>query len=85
LLNESTAKRHPGFLIHDNIFDVDKDTLIRSLKFLIEEAHLNGRQYICTLNSDTLEGENTLDVSAFVKAEFTKATPFLKKKYQETR
>src|SRR5690606_39137868 len=31
LFNEFTNNHHPLLLIHDNIFDVDKDTLIQSL------------------------------------------------------
>jgi uncharacterized protein YydD (DUF2326 family) len=34
LLNEYTKSRHPGLLVHDNIFDVDDDTLRKSLEFI---------------------------------------------------
>lgn len=86
LLNQHTQKRHPGFLIHDNIFDVDQDTLIKSIKFLEERALFGSVQYILTLNSDRLEldGKNLLDnLIPYVKARFTKQNRFLKTRYQE--
>lgn len=85
LLNESTRKRHLGFLIHDNIFDVDQDTLLKSLKFIDEKASFGGYQYILTINSDRLEGDSELmkKLLANVRAKFTKQNRFLKSKYQE--
>lgn len=85
LLNESTRKRHLGFLIHDNIFDVDQDTLLKSLKFIDEKASFGGYQYILTINSDRLEGDSELmkKLLANVRAKFTKQKRFLKSKYQE--
>lgn len=51
LINPDTAKRHPGLLVHDNIFDVDQDTLIKSLNFLGENLNLlANKQYILTIN-----------------------------------
>lgn len=83
LLNGYTCGLHPGFLVHDNIFDVDKDTLTRGLRYLVEEKELTNSQYICTINADILDPE-TLDLlSEYVRAQFTKAKPFLKTKYQE--
>jgi uncharacterized protein YydD (DUF2326 family) len=35
MFNEYTKQRHPGLLIHDNIFDVDQDTLVQCLKVSI--------------------------------------------------
>jgi uncharacterized protein YydD (DUF2326 family) len=87
LLNQNTQDRHPGFLIHDNIFDVDQDTLIKSIKFLEEKAQFGSAQYILTLNSDRLEldGANYLDdLEPYIKARLTKQSRFLKTKYQET-
>jgi uncharacterized protein YydD (DUF2326 family) len=87
LINEHTKKRHPGFLIHDNIFDVDQDTLVKSLKFLEDKAQFGGAQYILTINSDRLElnGENAItNLDSYVRATFTKQNRFLKRKYQET-
>lgn len=90
LINTNTRDRHPGMLIHDNIFDVDQDTLIRSLKFLIEKAQLsNHQQYILTLNSDRLESVKKepwfLTLEDSVRARFTKQNRFLKIKYQEAQ
>lgn len=84
LLNEHTSKIHPGVLIHDCIFDVDQDTLIKSIKFLIEEAEFKDKQqYILTLNSDRLDSQMRDLLEPFVRAEFTKNNRFLKTQYQE--
>ncbi len=86
LLNQYTQKKHPGFLIHDNIFDVDQDTLIKSIKFLEDRALFGSTQYILTINSDRLEleGKSYLDdLVPYVRAQFTKQDRFLKTKYQE--
>lgn len=87
LTNPDTARRHPGFLVHDNVFEVDQDTLRRSLLFMLADPALPGRQYILTLNSDRLESdEELLDlVEPHVRARFTKADRFLKVQYQEVR
>jgi len=89
LLNEHTKTRHPGFLIHDNVFEVDQDTLINSLKFIIEKTKLaEQQQYILTLNSDRLENAKQEPWYKFldenVRAKFTKTNRFLKLQYQET-
>lgn len=88
LLNDHTRQRHPGFLLHDNIFDVDQDTLIKNLIFLLEKAHIGSQQYILTLNADRLiQGSWTSDydhlLKEYTRATFTKANRFLKQKYQE--
>jgi uncharacterized protein YydD (DUF2326 family) len=88
LTNPLTAQRHPGMLIHDNIFEVDQDTLGNSLKYLVEVAQLSdNQQYILTLNSDRLESfqdEGWYDaLDAAVRARFTKAHRFLKVQYQQ--
>ncbi|GAA6180116.1 DUF2326 domain-containing protein [Shimia sp. NS0008-38b] len=86
LTNELTGERHFGLLVHDNIFEVDSDTLKRSLGFIAQHAPALQGQYILTLNSDrassdALEAMNALASS--VRARFTKQSRFLKKKYQE--
>ncbi len=88
LLSESTGKRHPGFLIHDNIFGVDDDTLRRSLEFLYKGDFSLQQQYIITFNEDQLEhvsaGSGLADeLQADVRARYTKASRFLKTHYQE--
>lgn len=91
LLCSATAARHPGFLIHDNIFDVDDDTLKRSLEFLLNGAVFGSdQQYILTLNSDHLDhmdlDPSTRDeIESSIRARFTKTQRFLKIKYQELR
>lgn len=89
LLNDYTKVRHPGFLIHDNIFDVDNDTLQKSLEYLITRAPFEeDQQYILTLNIDRVEhcrGEAWFDeLELAVAASFTKTNRFLKTHYQET-
>lgn len=88
LLNDFTRPRHPGFLIHDNIFDVDNDTLEKSLEYLLTRAPFeDDQQYILTLNSDRLEhcrDEVWYDeLEQSVVASFTKSNRFLKAHYQE--
>ena len=34
LINENTKKNHPKLLVHDNLFNVDNDSLEKSLNFL---------------------------------------------------
>jgi len=88
LLNDFTRSRHPGLLIHDNVFDVDNDTLEKSLEYLLTRAPFeDDQQYILTLNVDRLEhcqdevwyGE----LEQSVVASFTKSDRFLKSHYQE--
>ena len=89
IFNEHTNKRHPSFLIHDNIFDVDQDTLVQCLNYLYkQEQHYFDFQYILTLNRDKIENEERkklllMNVDEHKVATFTKAAKFLKKNYQE--
>jgi len=91
LLNDQTSSSHPGFLIHDNIFDVDQDTLTKSLGYLVNRARFGcDKQYILTLNADRLENtivdSELLDLlKPAVRATYTKAEGrrFIKTKYQE--
>lgn len=89
MINEYTRDRHPLFLVHDNIFDVDQDTLVQCLNYAYrqEERH-SDFQYILTLNRDKIENEErkkliNMDVDAHEVATFTKKKKFLKKDYQE--
>lgn len=88
LLNDFTKARHPGLLVHDNIFDVDNDTLEKSLEYILTRAPFDdGQQYILTLNVDRLEryAEEAWydELTENVVATFTKSNRFLKTKYQE--
>lgn len=88
LLTNDTFVRHPKILIHDNIFDVDQDTLIKSLNYLSEKSScLKDVQYILTLNIDKISESDTanlkLDVDKYKRAVLTKTNRFLKCQYQE--
>lgn len=89
MFNNHTRERHPKFLIHDNIFNVDQDTLIQSLNFLAEqEEKYTDFQYILTLNRDKIENEERkkeikLTINEHTRATFTKQKKFLKLDYQE--
>lgn len=90
LLSESTKFRHPGLLVHDNIFDVDEDTLDKSLEFLFTRAEFDyEQQYILTLNVDRIAHATELvwfhDLKRAVVASFTKTERFLKATYQEAQ
>ncbi|PHU34242.1 DUF2326 domain-containing protein [Pseudobutyrivibrio ruminis] len=89
MFNEYTRIRHPLFLIHDNIFDVDQDTLVQCLNYLAKQEELySDFQYILTLNRDKIENEErlkliNLDVDNHQVASFTKKKKFLQCDYQE--
>jgi uncharacterized protein YydD (DUF2326 family) len=88
LVNSETSKHHPGFLVHDNIFDVDQDTLIKSINYIGENIGLlNGKQYILTINSDKFSDSDlellNIKLSDYSRAIFTKKHKFLKMQYQE--
>ncbi|KFL30599.1 hypothetical protein JP75_14015 [Devosia riboflavina] len=90
LLNDFAKVRHPGLLVHDNIFDVDEDTLNKSLEFLLTRAEFEEeQQYILTLNVDRIaHAEDEVwfeDLQRCVVASFTKAERFLRTTYQEVR
>lgn len=88
LLNDFTKARHPGLLVHDNIFDVDDDTLQKSLEFILTRAAFDDeQQYILTLNLDRIQHcrEEVWyeELEHNVVATFTKSNRFLKTHYQE--
>ena len=89
MFDENTRQRHPLFLIHDNIFDVDQDTLVQCLNYAYrQEERFSDFQYILTLNRDKIENEEKreqimMDIDAHEVAVFTKTNKFLKKSYQE--
>lgn len=89
LTNAETGRRHPGLLVHDNIFDVDYDTLLKNLNYLGDnESALAQRQYILTLNSDKIYDADMhsrlrLNLEVLKRAAFTKTARFLKVNYQE--
>jgi uncharacterized protein YydD (DUF2326 family) len=89
MFNLFTNKHHPQFLIHDNIFDVDQDTIVQCLNYLYEqEGKYDDFQYILTLNRDKIENEERdklikLDIGQHTVARFTKQSKFLRCNYQE--
>ncbi len=91
MLNKYTRINHPGFLIHDNIFE-DDDSIEKSLNFLFEHNKKtpNEFQYIVTLNRDLIESASRNKKLLFKpddlkRAGFTKANRFLNIKYNETK
>ena len=92
LLNEYTHKKHPLFLIHDNLFDKDDDSLEKSLNYIFDQNLISTFefQYILTLNRDLVDSivrKRTLkfDIEDFKVASFTKDKRFLKCKYSEIK
>lgn len=89
LFNQNTRQKHPLFLVHDNIFDVDQDTLVQCLNFVYkQEEQYQDFQYILTLNRDKIENEERrklikMNIDAHQVAVFTKENKFLKRDYQE--
>jgi uncharacterized protein YydD (DUF2326 family) len=90
LFNDYTKKNHPQFLVHDNLFDKDDDSLEKSLNYLYfqDVNSPNEFQYILTLNRDmveSLERNSSLkfNIDNFKRATYTKDNRFLKMKYTE--
>lgn len=89
LFNQYTRDRHPLFLVHDNIFDVDQDTLVQCLNYLYkQEEQYQDFQYILTLNRDKIESEEQrkliqMSIDEHQVAVFTKKKKFLGRDYQE--
>lgn len=89
LFNKYTRDRHPLFLVHDNIFDVDQDTLVQCLNYIYkQEEQYQDFQYILTLNRDKIENEEQrkliqMDIDEHQVAVFTKEKKFLGRNYQE--
>lgn len=89
LFNRYTRDRHPLFLVHDNIFDVDQDTLVQCLNYIYkQEEQYQDFQYILTLNRDKIENEEQrkliqMDITEHQVAVFTKEKKFLGRNYQE--
>lgn len=88
LTHDHELSNHLGFLIHDNIFDNDNDTLEKSLNYIYDSllGVNNDSQYILTLNSDKLSGLD-LDffIDSYVRASFTKEDKFLQQDYKEDK
>ena len=91
LFNEYTQKNSPNLLIHDNVFQVDNDSLVRCLNLLQKyNVFDEDFQYIFTMNRDILDVKEikssiNLDIDENKIASFTKETPFLGKPYREIK
>lgn len=92
LFNDYTKIYHPGFLVHDNIFNIDNDSLEKSLNYLYKQDQNRPEefQYILTLNRDMVEimEERKLlkfNIENYKRATYTKDNRFLKKKYNEIK
>ncbi|MGL0821448.1 DUF2326 domain-containing protein [Vibrio vulnificus] len=88
LMHDRCYSNHLGFLIHDNIFDNDNDTLEKSINYINNSLFCldYDAQYILTLNSDKLIGLNfDFDIDDYVRASFTKEDKFLKRDYKEVK
>lgn len=89
LFNVNTRRKHPLFLVHDNIFDVDQDTLVQCLNYAYkQEEQYQDFQYILTLNRDKIENEERkeiikMNIDLHQVAAFTKEKKFLRRNYQE--
>lgn len=91
MLNKFTRQNHPGFLIHDNIFE-DDDSIEKSLNYLYEYNKNNPYefQYIVTLNRDLIESSNKngnllFKIDELRRSSYTKEKRFLGFKYNETK
>ncbi|MGR6860225.1 DUF2326 domain-containing protein [Aliivibrio salmonicida] len=88
LTHDKKYSNHLGFLIHDNIFDNDNDTLGKSLNFIYDSLLMvnSDSQYILTINSDKLIGLDLgFSIHDYVRASFTKDEKFLKQDYKEEK
>lgn len=87
MVNKNTSQRHPGFLIHDNIFaSTGRDDMVKSLNYLSELSKKNQFQYILTINKDEFEAQIkdfSFDYTKYTRAEFTREKPFLGFVYSE--
>jgi uncharacterized protein YydD (DUF2326 family) len=89
LFDPIAGNNHPGFLLHDNILEVDQDTVYQTLNFLAEQMDAGEDfQYVLTLNRDKIAeaeglGEIKLDIEAAKVASFTKERQFLRQRYSE--
>ncbi|WP_129715132.1 DUF2326 domain-containing protein [Pedobacter sp. SYP-B3415] len=92
MFNEYTRIYHPQFLVHDNLFNVDNDSLEKSLNYVYQQEQNRGEefQYILTINRDMIEVMEekkvlNFDVEEHIRARFTKESRFLKVKYNEVQ
>lgn len=90
MLNTFTSKRHPGFLIHDNIFaSTGKDDMVKALNYLFkQEGKKKKFQYIVTINKDEFDshaGDFDFDYKLKVRTTLTRQDPLLRTTYSEIK
>jgi uncharacterized protein YydD (DUF2326 family) len=88
MLNSHTSQRHPGFLIHDNVFAaVGRNDMVKALNYLNQEREKGKNfQYIVTLNKDEFdahEHEFDFQTNPLKRIELTRQTPLLGTRYTE--
>jgi len=88
MLDTYTSRRHPGFLIHDNVFAaVGRNDMVKALNYLYTiEQKQDNFQYIVAINRDEFEAhEQELDFKAADKVmlELTRENPLLGTQYTE--
>lgn len=89
MTNERTSVRHPGFLIHDNIFAATgKDDMVKALNYLYGLEKKSNFQYIVTINKDEFESysdEFDFKVDEKVKKTLTRHEPLFGHVYDEVK
>ncbi|OGF25103.1 hypothetical protein A2303_05775 [Candidatus Falkowbacteria bacterium RIFOXYB2_FULL_47_14] len=88
MLNIHTSKKHPGFLIHDNIFaSAGTDDMVKAFNYLYkQELSGNNFQYIVTVNKDEFDSvvnEFDFDYKDKVRLTLTRQDQLLKTSYRE--
>lgn len=87
MINKVTLQRHPGFLIHDNIFaSTGRDDMVKSLNYLYALSLRKNFQYILTINKDEFESQVNdfdFDYKTLTRVELTRLNPFLGIQYPE--
>lgn len=89
MTNEHTSVRHPGFLIHDNIFAATgKDDMVKALNYLYGLEKKSDFQYIVTINKDEFESysdEFDFRIDEKVKKTLTRHEPLFGHVYDEVK
>lgn len=93
LTSQTTKDHHPWFLLHDNIFDSDDHTLLKTFNLIHKKSDVAfpDFQYILTANIDLInhlkdDGLLEFDETQYIRASYTREKRFLYKgKYIEKK
>lgn len=89
MTNKYTSVRHPGLLIHDNIFPMtSRDDVVKALNYVADAETAYNFQYIVTLNKDEIEAradELDFDYKSKICKVLTRQNPLLGREYRELR